>query len=211
MHFTATIIPSLLLLISNATAAIPPALAKVEKKYVDKKSLEAKFTQVQYQKLTKQEKTLTGVISLKHPNKFRWETLKPDQNLFVSDGRKFWSYTPPFIKGEQGQVIEKKTSEIQSQLASQLLSGAFSKIKDAKIDSVSDKIFKITPKKGSAGTVSEVEVEVDPKTSLITRVKLEHEGGNRSEVKLTDIKLGEPMSDEMFRFVIPAGTEVIRE
>ncbi|RYZ66428.1 MAG: outer membrane lipoprotein chaperone LolA, partial [Proteobacteria bacterium] len=196
---------------SSASAAIPALLEKVEKKYLEKKSLEAKFSQTQYQKLTKMEKNLSGVISLKYPNKFRWETLKPDQNLFVSDGKKFWSYTPPFMKGEQGQVIEKKTSEVQSQLASLLLSAAFSKIKDAKIVAISDSVFKVTPKKGTAGTVSQVEVEIDPKTAQITRVKLEHDGGNRSEVKLSDIKLGEPMSDEMFRFVIPPGTEVIRE
>jgi chaperone LolA len=196
-----------------ASAEVPAALKKIETKYHSAKSLEAEFTQVTFSKLTQTKKESSGVISLKMPDKFRWETLKParDKNLFVSDGKKFWSYTPPFMDGEKGQVLEKKSSEIQSQLASQLLSGAFSKMKDAKFESLSANLFRFTPKKGSAGTIEKIELTVEPKKSLIEKVKLIHENGNESEVSLSSIKLGEKFEDAYFRFAIPSGVEVIRE
>lgn len=190
---------------------VPKELLEIEKKYVSAKTLEAQFSQVNFIQMTGAKKESSGTIMLKHPNRFRWETLKPDKNLLVTDGKKFWFYSPPFEEGERGQVIEKKTSEVQSELANLLLSGSFSKVKDVTIEQVNDKTYKLFPKTGTAGTVKTAEIEVDPKSSTIDRVKLEHEGGNRVEIQLTKIKLGESMDDAFFRFVTPPGTDVIKE
>lgn len=197
----------------NVFAAIPETLKKIEDKYTKAKSLEAHFTQNSLSKLTKIKKETSGVISLQMPDKFRWETLKPekDKNLFVSDGKKFWSYTPPFMTGEKGQVLEKKTSEIQSKLASQLLSGAFSKLKDVQIESVQSNTYRFTPKKGTAGTILTIEITLQLEKSFIEKVKLIHSNGNESEVTLSQIKLGEKFDDSFFRFVVPSGIEVIKE
>ena len=207
MTFMGSFTPSL------SAAEIPSPLKKIESKYASAKSLEAIFFQNTFSKLTNSKKETTGVITLKIPDKFRWETLNPgkDKNLFVSDGRKFWSYTPPFMDGEKGQVLEKKTSEIQSQLATQLLSGAFSKIKDAKFETVSDDVFRLVPKKGTAGTIEKIELSVNSKQALVEKVKLIHDNGNESEVKLSAIKFGEKFEDAYFRFAVPSGVEVIRE
>jgi outer membrane lipoprotein-sorting protein len=40
-------------------------------------------------------------------------------------------------------------------------------------------------------------------------VKLEHRGGNRSEIKLSNIELGSALPDELFRFVAPPNTDRI--
>src|SRR5690606_25392652 len=124
-----------------------------EKKYVQAKTLEADFTQKDEVKMTGTTKQSSGVLMIRHPNQFRWETLKPDKNLLVSDGRKFWFYTPPFEAGERGQVIEKKTAEVQSELANALLAGAFSKIRGVEIEKVSPTRFRLFPDEGVAGTL----------------------------------------------------------
>lgn len=196
---------------ASALAATPKALLDIEKKYVAAKTLEAKFNQTNWVAMTGAKKDSSGVITIEHPGKFRWETLNPDKNLLVTDGKKFWFYTPPFEQGDRGQVIEKKTSEVQSELANLLLSGAFSKVKDLKIEKVSEKIYRLTPKENSAGSVKVAQIEIDPRKSLIQKIHLEHEGGNKVDIELKDIKLGQKYDSAFFRFVTPSNTDVIKE
>jgi outer membrane lipoprotein carrier protein len=190
---------------------IPSELKKIEAKYAASKTLEAKFSQTQEIKLTGAKKESSGVVTLQIPSHFRWETLSPDKNLLVSDGVKFWFYTPPFADGERGQVIEKKTSDIQSELASILLSGNFSRIKNVKIKKKAKNIFTLIPGAGVAGSVKLAEIEISKKNAVIERVLLEHEGGNRAEVRLKDVKLGVAVEPGLFKFVTPPGTDQIKE
>lgn len=193
------------------TVDVPAELLEIEKKYVNAKTLEADFTQKDEVKMTGAKKESSGVLMIRHPNQFRWETLKPDKNLLVSDGRKFWFYTPPFEAGERGQVIEKKTAEVQSELANALLAGAFSKIHGVVIEKISPTKFKLTPKESVGGSVKVAELEIDPAKNVIQRLQLEHQGGNKTEIKLANVKLSEKLSDSFFKFVTPPGTDVIRE
>jgi outer membrane lipoprotein carrier protein len=192
-------------------AEVPAELLAIEKKYVGAKTLEADFRQKDEVKMTGATKQSSGVLMIRHPNQFRWETLKPDKNLLVSDGRKFWFYTPPFEAGERGQVIERKTTEVQSELANALLAGAFSRIRGVDIQKVSPTRFKLVPSEGVAGTVKTAELDIDPKKNVIERLQLEHQGGNKTEIKLENVKLSAKLSDSFFKFVTPPGTDVVRE
>src|SRR5690606_34882256 len=113
------------------------------------------------------KKTSEGILQAKRPDKVRWETVSPDPNLLVSDGSRFWFYTPPLEEGERGQVMIRKSNEIQSQLATALLSGSFSVAKNMKIQAKGPSRFELIPKPGSAGTVTRAEIQVDPQEKLI--------------------------------------------
>ncbi len=199
------------LMTAQAAPTVPKALLDIEKKYVSAKTLEAKFEQTNFVAMTGVKKPSAGIITIQHPGQFRWETLSPDKNLLVTDGKKFWFYTPPFESGDRGQVIEKKTNEVQSELASLLLSGAFSKVKNLKIEKVSDKVYKLTPETGAAGSVKIAQIEVNTKKSLIEKIHLEHDGGNQVDIELKDIKLGQKYDAAFFKFVTPSNTDVIKE
>lgn len=190
---------------------LPEELVSIEKKYLGAKTLEADFSQKDDIKLTGMKKESSGVLMIRHPNQFRWETLKPDKNLLVSDGRRFWFYTPPFEAGERGQVIERKTSEVQSELANALLSGAFSKIQGLEVKKLSANRFKLIPSEGMAGTVKNAEIEIDLKKNVIEKLFLEHTGGNKTQIDLVNVKLAGKMNDAFFQFTTPPGTDVIRE
>ncbi len=192
-------------------ANVPAELLAVEKNYLKSKTLEADFTQRDEVKLTGAKKESSGVLMIRHPDQFRWETLKPDKNLLISDGKKFWFYTPPFEAGERGQVIERKTTEVQSELANSLLAGSFSKVHGVEIFKISPTRFRLIPAVGVAGTVTSAELEIDPVKNVIRKLQLEHAGGNRTEITLADVKLSGKMSGAFFRFVTPPGTDVIRE
>lgn len=197
--------------VPSVPSNLPAELIAIEKKYLDAKTLEADFIQKDDIKLTSSKKESSGVLMIRHPNQFRWETLKPDKNLLVSDGKRFWFYTPPFEAGERGQVIERKTSEVQSELANALLSGAFSKIHGLEVKKLSATRFRLIPADGVAGTVKSTEIEIDLKKNVIEKLYLEHTGGNKTEISLLNVKLAEKMNDAFFTFTTPPGTDVIRE
>lgn len=191
---------------------LPQLLQDVETKYARAATLTAEFTQTNVSAALKRTQKSAGVIFFKRPDKIRWETLTPDKNIMVSEGKHFWFYTPPFDETENGQVIEKRAKDVKSKLASDLLSATFSaatKANGLRIKQESPSTFSLTPSKGSAGTVKQAKIEIDTEKKLITKVRLEHEGGNTSEISLSKIELGKALPDSLFVFVAPPKTDRI--
>lgn len=193
------------------TTTLPLLLKEVEKKYSKSETLEADFVQINETKTTGQKKKSTGVILFKRPDKVRWETHTPDKSLLVSDGKTAWHYTPPFDEEENGQVIIRKAAELNTRLTHALLSGRFSSAKDMEILDKGSNRFILLPKRGSAGTVKEAEIEIDPAEKVIRKITLEHKGGNRSEITLTKVELGKNLPEPLFHFEIPPNTDRITE
>lgn len=190
-------------------APLPKLLRSVETKYARASTLSASFTQTTENPELGQKKVSSGKIYVKRPSEFRWETEKPDANLLVSNGKKVWYYTPPFEAGENGQFVERNYSEVQTRLLNALLSGSFSVTRDMKIRPSGKENFILTPKKGTAGSVTQATIHVDPTTQLIQKVVLAHRGGNKTEIQLTQIQLGEKLKDDLFSFTPPPHTDRI--
>lgn len=204
----------LILLGTHAAQALnktPELLLRIEKKYSQSDTLMATFTQVNESKALKSKKTSHGVISIKRPNKIRWETQSPEPSIFISDGKTFWFYTPPFDESENGQLVVKKASENQSKLAATLLGGSFSVAKEMKIQQKMKNRFELIPKPGTAGDIVSAEVVIDPTKLLIEKLVLTHAEGNRSEITLEKILLGGTVDDSMFKFVPPPKTDRVKE
>jgi outer membrane lipoprotein carrier protein len=196
------------------SATLPPLLKEVEAKYFKASTLIAHFDEADQSATTKQTKKSSGKIQFKRPSKLHWETSKPDHNLLISDGKKFWFYTPPFDEGEAGQYWEKEASQVQTKFAQVLLSGTFSyNVANGSMNvrQTSPSDFIVTPKKGTGGTVKEATLHVDRTQKLITGVDLIHRGGNKSKITLTNIELGKPLDDSLFKFTPPPNTERIKE
>ncbi len=189
---------------------LPKILKEIEKIYSQSKTISAQFSQVNENAALSSKKMSQGTLLIKLPSKIRWETKSPDSNLLVSDGHHFWFYTPPFETGEMGQVIQKKSSEVQTQLATALLAGSFSS-QNLTIRQESPFRFSLTPKPGSAGTVIRVILEINPTQKRVQKVNLEHQGGNRTEITLSEIELGVSLKDELFFFKPPPHTESISD
>ena len=194
-----------------SSVVLPPLLEKVQQEYQKASGIEAEFEQLTDVKATKQKKKAEGRIWIKRPNKLRWETLNPDPNILVSDGKTFWFYTPPFEKGERGQVIVKKTAQIQTQFLNALLSGTFDFGKGTVITTKPNSVFVLKPKSGSAGDVQTAEVTVNETSHKIEKVYLQHHSGNTTEIKLKEIKLTSKTPEELFHFTPDHNTDKIIE
>ena len=189
---------------------IPALLQEVEVKYGAAKTLAAEFSQTQYLAVLEQTRKSGGVIRIKRPDKVVWDTSVGEPSRLVSNGVTVWLYTPPFADGERGQVLKYKASGYHSRLAHALLAGSFSAAKDLLIETKSATEFVVTPrKKGMAGTVKRAEVVIDPDQKLIKRVILEHEGGNRADIDLSNVRLGADVTEDEFNFKAPSGTEEV--
>jgi len=192
-----------------AASKLPELLAQIEKVYTREATLKTEFTQTDFVSSTQVTKRSSGSIFFKRPNRVRWETHSPDRNLLVSNGKKFWFYTPPFDETEKGQVIERKSAEVQSQLAQTLLSGNLSGTRGMRIKSLDANRFKLTPPKKTAGTIADIELTVSSQTLRITQLILNHRGGNKTTIDLNQIEFGVPMGDEFFEFTPPPNTDRI--
>ena len=195
-----------------APAKIPSELLAIEKSYAEAGTLQAQYSQVTFKAAMNSESRSSGNLSIKRPDKLKWEQTQPDTSLTLSDGRTVWFYTPPFDKDEKGQLIQRKSSQVNSKLANALLSGSFSSnARNMKIERKSPILFDLRPKKGTAGSILRAELEIDPQAKLIRKVTLFHEGGNRSEIGLSGIKLGEKLEDSLFKFSPPPNTDIVKE
>jgi outer membrane lipoprotein carrier protein len=186
------------------------SLSSIEAKYKKAGSVSAKFTQTNYTAATSQTKVSQGTLQAKPPGKIRWETLSPDANLLISDGRKIWFYTPPFDPAdpsERGQLIERPAGQIEARLAQTLVTGALSSTGIMSIERVNESNFALRPLKKVRTSILKAVVEIDVAKLLIVGVTLEHKGGNTSEIRLTDIELGQKLPDSTFVFKAPANTD----
>ena len=198
--------------IAYASSALPPLLEQVQKEYQKSAGIEAEFDRLTLIRSTKSKENSQGKIWIKHPDKLRWETISPDQNILVSDGKTFWFYTPPFEKGERGQVIIKKSSQIQTQFLNALLSGTFEQSKSKiSIETKSSNVFLLKPQANTAGDVKTAEVTINVATKKIEKVVLIHDSGNETSIQLKAIKLLPKIDDSLFHFVPDRNTEQLRE
>ena len=90
-----------LLLIATASSAAhgasrhADAVARnLQQKYDRIKDFSADFVHTYRGGVLKQQATERGRLLVKKPGKMRWEYTAPEKKLFVSDGRKIYSYIP---------------------------------------------------------------------------------------------------------------------
>ena len=206
-------VSAVILLFANvAQAKLPALLEKVQAEYMKSAGIEAKFEQITDVKATKQKKKAQGRIWIKRPNKLRWETINPDPNILISDGKTFWIYTPPFEKGERGQVMIKKTAQVQTQFLNALLSGSFDFGKmNIAIAPKAANVFILRPKEGTAGDVQTAEVTINQANNQIERVYIVHSSGNETEIKLQEIKLTSSLDEKLFKYTPDRNTDKIVE
>ncbi len=76
-----------------------------------------------------------------------------------------------------------------------------------RITTLSASRFEVKPNRGTAGSVNRAEIQVDPEKKVIQKVILEHKGGNRSEITLSNIELGKKMGSDLFEFKAPPNTD----
>jgi outer membrane lipoprotein carrier protein len=192
----------------------PDALARdLQRKYDKVTDFSADFVHAYRGGVLKQQATERGKLLVKKPGKMRWEYTAPERKLFVSDGRKIYSYIPL----DKQVVVGTMPRDEQAPTPALFLTGkgditrdfnaAFDKVPDAPSGSIA---LKLTPKRREPEYES-LTLVVEPKTlDLQMLITIDAQGG-RSAFTFTNFKENVGVTDNQFVFQMPKNVEVVTD
>lgn len=203
-----------LLALTWATASVAPNVhtiaQRVDQRYNHLHTLEAQFTEIY--RGDGMDRTETGVLRLKKPGKMRWEYRSPREKVFLSDGKDAWFYVPG--DRQVRKTAAKKLDDLRSPLSFLLGKTQLEKelqglsiAADTTPSNAGDVVLRGVPK-SLGDRISQVLLEISP-DSHIVRIVIEEQDGATTEYRFADQQEDVPITDASFRFVPPAGVEVI--
>lgn len=149
----------------------------------------------------------SGSMALARPGRFRWQTKNPMAQLIVADGKKLWVYDV-----DLEQVTVKKQEKGLGGTAALFLSG---------YDDTVTRDFDVTVK--SKGDQQSFDLRAKSPKENFQRVKLLFSGnelngmelddqlGQHTVVQLTAIKTNPALTNSLFQFKPPKGTDTVEQ
>ncbi|MCM2256095.1 MAG: outer membrane lipoprotein chaperone LolA [Vicinamibacteria bacterium] len=188
-----------------ATAdAADELLARVEKRNAQVRDLEARFTQSYRSGALGRELVETGVLKLKRPGRMRWEYQKPEQKLFVSDGKTWYFYVPA-----ERQVVVREQAGDRRAPALLLAGGSIAEqfAPALEVDAAGRPRLRLRPRAADPD-LDRVYVDLDASDRIIG-LEVHDAQGNISRFRFEELRENRGLADELFRFRVPQGVEVI--
>ena len=191
----------------------PAALAAaIQKKYDTIRDFSARFTQVYEGGTLRRRVVDRGTLQVKKPGRIRWGYETPEEKLFVSDGRQFYSYIPADKKG----YVRAVPAGDEAGTALLFLAGRGRLTRDFTV-AAADASYggqevwavKLVPRRAERDYDWLVLV-VDRSSFRIRQLVAGDPQGGRSTFTLTDFKENPGLSDKIFAFQFPRGVDVER-
>ena len=173
-------------------------------------SMQANFTQYTLDPQGKPLQTLTGLMSVKRPGFFRWDTQQPFTQLIIANGQVVWVYDPELQQATR-QQLDKQVGNTPALL----LSGDTSKISatftiaDDKTAPKNVKAFLLKPKDKDA--LFDVMRLAFNKGSQLTSMQMKDSLGQKTDISFSGIRVNGKIADTLFQFTPPKGVDVINE
>ncbi len=211
---TAALVVALAGQVGAQSAQTADALARdLQRRYDKVADFSADFVHAYRGGVLKQQATERGKLLVKKPGKMRWEYTAPERKLFVSDGRKIYSYIPL----DKQVVVGTMPRDEQAPTPALFLTGkgdltrdfnaAFDKVPDAPAGSIA---LKLTPKRREPEYES-LTLVVEPKTlDLQMLITIDAQGG-RSAFTFSNFKENVGIADNQFVFQMPRNVEVVTD
>jgi len=194
---------------ASSSLSLDSILNRVEKRY-DINDFSVLFFQTSTFKAMEIQETASGKLLVKRPGMMRWDYEKPDKQIIVSDGTHLWVYRP-----EDNQVLvgraptffgEGKGAGFLSDIKS--VRKNFSITMENKEGEKSYRL-KLIPK-NQTQDLSRVFLVVSPDTFEVMEVITYNLYDDETRIELTDYSYDRNLGDDIFRFEIPDGTDVVK-
>ena len=208
----------LALAMGGVPQAQPPASAdsiarEVQNKYDRVNDFSADFTHAYRGGALRQQVTERGQVLIKKPGKMRWVYTAPEKKLFVSDGRKLYSYIPL----DRQVIVATVPAADQATTPTLFLTGKGNLTRDFAVtfDNVAEAppgaiSLRLTPRRPEP-EYEWLTLVVQPGTlNLLMLVTVDTQGG-RSALTFTNLKENTGLSDKQFTFTMPRGVDVITD
>lgn len=190
--------------VSSADEATKLLIQQLEKL----QSIEANFVQYVVDKAGTSVQESRGVLKAKRPGLFYWHTEPPLEQVIVSDGHNVIVYDPDL---EQATV--QRVTEQLSNTPALLFSGDVKKLGESFLvhhkqwDNTVNQ-YVLMPR-GADSLFESLRLRFDK--GILVEMRLTDSLGQKSTIGFNDAKVNSGLTDKAFEFVIPEGTDVIRE
>ena len=187
-----------------ALPASATGLAQLKTFLETTRSARGVFTQTVIARSGRKPQQSAGIFALQRPGKFRWSYEKPYKALLVSDGSKLWSYDP-----DLNQVAVKKLGSAFGSSPAALLAGQdLDKHFDLKEGQAADGIETVdaTPKGGDASFES---MKIGFAANRPVSMEIHDSFGQVTVLRFTQFEANPALPASLFRFVAPAGADVV--
>lgn len=208
------LILSLLIGSAAAGAQARPSAAEtaraLQQKYDRVKDFTANFTHTYEGGVLKKTSVERGTVQIKKPGRMRWDYTAPDKKLFVSDGRKVYSYIP----ADKQVIINDMPAGDEATTAVLFLTGRGSLTRDFTVSYATEAetpdtfALRLEPHQKQRDYDWLILI-VDRKTLQIRGLTSADQQGGRSSFAFTDYRENTGVPDKAFDFKIPRGVDVI--
>ncbi len=164
------------------------------------------FSQTVISRAGRKPQQSAGIFALQRPGKFRWSYELPYPQLLVSDGKQFWSYDP-----ELKQAVKKPVGQALGGSPAALLAGGdlqrhFTLRDDGEADGLH--YAEATPRQAEA---SFTRIRIGLRDALPVVMEIEDSFGQTTQLRFTRFERNPALDPGLFRFVLPAGADVVGE
>ena len=192
----------------QAASATDTARA-LQQKYDRVKDFTADFSHLYEGGVLKRKTTEQGTVAIKKPGKMRWEYRAPEKKTFVSDGRMIYSYIP----ADKQVISSDAPREDEATTAVLFLAGKGNLVRDFDVTFAdppsADRVaLRLNPRQKQRD-YDWLVITVDRATMQIRALTAADQQGGRSTFQFTNYRENTGLSDNVFEFKIPKGTDVI--
>ena len=209
-RFWAVVIISLWAGVALAAPTAEEIAQRLQARYEDTTSLEARFIQEAFWKSTQRVKVSRGVVFFEKPGKMRWEYKIPEKVLIVADGGNVYVFRP----ASRQVMVFPSGKALASDITLGFISGRGNILRDFRLRleglGPETATLELVPRKPHP-QVERLRVLVDLKTYLIRELWYWDYFGNYTRLIFDDIRLNPRLSEELFTFKPPQGVEIIKE
>jgi len=184
-------------------------LSRVEERY-KVSGFSARFLQTSILKAMDITDTATGKLFIKHPGKMRWEYEKPERQIIISDGYQLWIYRP-----EDSQVMIGNAPDFFGDgKGASFLTDIRKLRKNFEItlenrQDTDNHHLKLVPHNKKID-FTQVFLTVSWATFDIEEIITLNAYGDETRITLSDVTFDRQIPEELFRFIIPEGVEVLK-
>jgi len=184
-------------------------IERVEKQYADP-GFSARFFQTSTLKAMQITENASGLLMAKRPDRMRWEYEKPEPQVVVTDGTNLWVYRP----NDNQVMIGKAPTFFGDGKGAGFLSDIERVRRNFTITlegmtQNSEYRLKLLPKKKTFD-IAVIHLGVSSVTFDVVEVVTANEYGDETRILLTDIQHRKDLDDDLFRFKIPEGADIIK-
>lgn len=201
----AILLPSLLL--TKISLVRADATAELVSLLGDMSSFKADFLQITLDAKGNHLQQNKGVIAVKKPDLFYWNTEPPMEQLLVSDGEQLWFYDP-----ELEQVTVQPLDRRVTQTPALLLSGDVTQLQSSYQITAQrqdeSQYFLLTPK--DPGSLFE-KLKLTFSKGRLVQMHLADSLGQKSSLEFSNAQVNIPLDPKLFQFTPPEGVDLIMQ